>query len=121
MVLVWQGIGMAHTHDYWPPEKDLAFFARETGDSYGEYAPRTRVTRDSAPFSKRAEFISGSGEIETLVDKSNEKTFLVKASSAGEVRINTAYFPGWQMPDDCYVTQRLAKHIDDSGSYVLCR
>jgi len=115
IALVWQGMGMAHTHDYWPPEKDLAFFARETGDSYGEYAPRTRVTRDSAPFSKRAEFISGSGEIETLVDKSNEKTFLVKTSSAGEVRINTAYFPGWQMPDDCYVTQRLAKHIDDSG------
>ena len=115
LIMAWQASSMAHTHDYWGPDKDLAFFARETGDSYGEYAPLTRATRYSSPFGKRAEFISGSGEIETITDKSNEQTYKVMAKSAGEVRINTSYFPGWVMPNDCYVTKRLATHIDDSG------
>lgn len=115
ILMAWQASSMAHTHDYYSSQNDLAYFARETGDSYGEYAPLTRTTRYSSPFGKRAEFISGSGEIETITDKSNEQTFKVIAKSAGEVRINTAYFPGWVMPNDCYVTQRLATHIDDSG------
>jgi hypothetical protein len=115
ILMVWQANNMAHTHNYYDSQNDLAFFARETGDSYGEYAPLTRATRFSSPYGKRAEFISGSGEIVTITDKSNEQTYKVKASSAGEVRINTSYFPGWVMPNDCYVTQRLATHIDDSG------
>lgn len=115
ILMMWQANNMAHTQSYYGSQNDLGFFASETGDSYGEYAPLTRNTRFSSPFGKRAEFISGSGEIETITAKSNEQTYIVKAKSAGEVRINTAYFPGWVMPNDCYVTQRLATQIDDSG------
>ncbi|MFZ2199589.1 MAG: hypothetical protein WAV40_02285 [Microgenomates group bacterium] len=115
VIMVWQAMGMAHTKEYWPASKDIKFFARETGDSYGEYAPITRVTRESSPFWKRVEYISGEGTITTLVDKSNEQSYLVRTTKAGEVRINTTYFPGWVIQDSCYVTKRYATHIDDSG------
>lgn len=106
---------LAKTNDYWPVSKDLDFFARETGDSYGEYAPLTRSTRDSAPFGKRAEFTEGTGEITTLVEHSNWQKYKVEANTPGVVRINTAYFVGWQMPPNCVVTKRTLTHIDDSG------
>lgn len=113
IALVVQSLPMAHSDKYW--DKPLDWFARETGDSYGEYAPLTRETRDSAPFGKRAEFVKGEGVIVTQIEKSNQQRYLVKSGAMGEIRINTTYFPGWQIPDNCYVTKRGLSHIDDSG------
>ncbi len=107
---------IAHTNDYW--NRDLTWFARETGDSYGEYAPRTRVTRGSAPFGERAEFVQGEGEIETLVINSNLQSYQITTTTGGKVRINTAYFPGWEIPANCQVSTRTLSHIDDSGLIV---
>lgn len=109
---------IAHTNDYW--DRDLAWFARETGDSYGEYVPRTRATRDSAPFGKRAEFVEGEGEIAEMIIKSNLQTYQVKSTNGGKVRINTAYFPGWEIPNNCQKSSRTLSHIDDSG-LILCQ
>jgi len=114
-MMIIPAMSMAHTNAYYDSHYDLKYFARETGDSYGEYAPKTRATRDSSPFGLRAEYISGAGEIEWISEKSNEKHLKLKTTSAGEVRINTAYFPIWQLPSNCYVTVRQATHIDDSG------
>lgn len=111
--LIGLALPMTHTDKYW--NKPLAWFARETGDSYGEYTPRTRATRDSAPFWERAEFVQGTGEIKTLVEKSNWQRYLITANEDSQVRINTAYFPGWIMPTNCFVTKRSLTHIDDSG------
>lgn len=113
VILMLQSLPMAHTDKYW--NKSLAWFARETGDSYGEYAPRTRATRDSAPFGKRSEFVEGTGTIEVLSNKSNHKKFKIVSQEEGVVRINTAFFPGWVIPDNCFVTKRALSHIDDSG------
>ncbi|KKU44702.1 MAG: hypothetical protein UX62_C0051G0002 [Microgenomates group bacterium GW2011_GWA2_46_7] len=104
---------LAHTDKYW--NKGEEFFARETGDSYGEYAPCTRATRESAPFGKRAEFTQGSGTIEVLSNKSNQQIFKIISEGKGVVRINTTFFPGWEIPDQCFVTKRTLSHIDDSG------
>jgi len=113
-------IPIAHTNRYWESHHDEEFFSRETGDSYGEYAPRTRTTRDSAPFGKRAEIIRGEGEIQTLIEKSNQQQYKVRVSSdQAEMRINTAYFVGWQIPENCSVTkERTLPQIDDSGLIV---
>ena len=113
VILFVQTSPIAHTNDYW--DRDLSWFARETGDSYGEYAPRTRVTRDSAPFGERAEFVQGEGEIISQIEKSNWQQYWVKSQGEGEIRINTTYFPGWQIPPNCFVTKRTLSHIDDSG------
>jgi len=115
--LVVQSLPMAHTDKYW--DKPLTWFARETGDSYGEYAPKWRETRDSAPFGKRAEFVSGSGLITTQLESSNQQRFLVQAEVDGEVRINTTYFPGWRIPNNCQISTRTLSHIDDSG-LIIC-
>ena len=115
MALVLSALPIAHTDKYWGEDKDVAFFARETGDSYGEYAPLTRETRDSAPFGERAEFVSGGGEIKNLILKSNWQKYLIKANEESEIRINTAYFAGWEIPENCFVTKRSLSHIDDSG------
>jgi hypothetical protein len=113
-LLVGLTLPIAHTDKYW--HRSIAWFARETGDSYGEYAPRTRATRDSAPFWKRAELVSGEGEIISLIEKSNQQKYNLKVKSdEAEVRINTTYFPGWVIPKNCYVTERTLSHIDDSG------
>lgn len=112
--LIAQTLPIAHTDKYW--HKTVAWFARETGDSYGEYAPLTRSTRDSAPFWKRAEFVTGDGEITSLVEKSNHQKYALKVTSdEAEVRINTTFFLGWVIPSNCFVTKRSLTHIDDSG------
>ncbi|PIR98955.1 hypothetical protein COT87_02000 [Candidatus Collierbacteria bacterium CG10_big_fil_rev_8_21_14_0_10_44_9] len=113
VVMIGMALPMAHTDKYW--DKPLTWFVRETGDSYGEYTPRTRATRDSAPFWERAEFVRGTGEIKTLVEKSNWQRYLITANEDSQVRINTAYFPGWIIPPNCFVTKRSLTHIDDSG------
>jgi len=116
--LIIQTLPIAHTDKYW--HKSIAWFARETGDSYGEYAPLTRSTRDSAPFWKRAEFVEGDGVITTQVEKSNQQKYQVNSTSGnGEIRINTAFFPGWVIPSNCQVSKRTLSHIDDSG-LILC-
>lgn len=120
IVLVIQALPIVHTNTYWSQEHGLAFFARETGDSYGEYAPRTRATRESAPFWERAEFVEGTGLIEIVSDRSDEKQFRIVSDSEGVVRINTAFFPGWVLPESCYVTERTLTQIDDSG-LIACR
>lgn len=112
-IIIISTLPIAHTNRYW--DKTDTWFARETGDSYGEYAPRTRSTRDSSPFWKRAEFVKGNGEIKNIEDKSNYQKYLIKTDSPGEVRINTTYFPGWVIPQNCSVTKRTLSHIDDSG------
>lgn len=120
-VLVWQTIPIAHTNRYWESQHDEEYFARETGDSYGEYAPRTRVSRESAPYRERAEFVEGSGVITSLTEKSNEQKYRIDATTEGVVRINTAYFTGWQIPENCEVTrERTLLHIDDSG-LIKCK
>jgi hypothetical protein len=113
LLLIIQSVPIAHTDLYW--DKPLTWFARETGDSYGEYAPLTRETRDSSPFWKRAEFTMGNGEITTLVERSNHQKYLVTSEDGGKVRINTAYFTGWNIPHNCSITTRTLDHIDDSG------
>lgn len=119
ILLIVQTFPIAHTDKYW--NKTAAWFARETGDSYGEYAPRTRSTRDSAPFWKRAEFVKGEGKITTLIEKSNEQKYQINTTTEnGEVRINTAFFPGWVIPADCQISSRTLSHIDDSG-LILCQ
>lgn len=122
LLLLVQTIPIAHTNRYWESHHDEVFFSRETGDSYGEYAPRTRVTRDSAPFGKRAEIIRGEGEVVSLVEKSNQQKYLLRVSSdEAEMRINTTYFVGWKIPENCSVTkERTLNQIDDSG-LILCR
>lgn len=126
--LVAQSLPIAHTNTYW--HKMPAWFARETGDSYGEYAPLTRSTRDSAPFWLRAEAIEGSQAQVTLeLDKSNHQTYKVVAQHPSIVRVNTSYFPGWVIKvdnqivpigDTCYITKRTQIDIDDSG-LMACR
>lgn len=114
VALIAQTLPIAHTDKYW--HKSIEWFARETGDSYGEYAPLTRATRDSAPFWKRAELVSGEGEIASLIEKSNHQKYRLNITSdEAQVRINTTYFPGWKIPTNCYVTKRTLSHIDDSG------
>lgn len=142
IVLIVLSLPMAHTDKYWGADKGVAFFARETGDSYGEYAPRTRATRDSAPFGKRAEFIHSDGEISVIENKSNLQKFETNSEKPGSVRINTSYFPGWKITIDgveqkiilpdchdcgsnrddraCFVSSRTLSHIDDSG-LMECR
>lgn len=131
ILLVITSIPIAHTELYW--HKTAAWFARETGDSYGEYAPLTRATRDSAPFWLRAETITGKAQVNMQKDLSNWQVYKVEARENSVVRINTSYFIGWQAKIDgrqigidlrqndeskkseCYVTTRTQADIDDSG------
>lgn len=129
--LIMQSYPLARTNTYWHQTDE--WFARETGDSYGEYAPLTRSTRGSAPFWKRAESISGKGEVSTVRDLSNWQAYKIIAEEPMIVRINTSYFEGWKTYIDgkyvpiyrwqdsdvnkstCYITTRTQTNIDDSG------
>lgn len=116
---------------YW--HKPLPFFAFETGDSYGEYAPIWRATRSSSPFWLRAETVMGTASIKTEANRSNWQSYRVVSPNGTTIRVNTSYFPGWEVLIDqknigidtrqnaesknstCYVTTRTLNHIDDSG------
>ena len=133
LILLW---GLTSQMMMTPPKywhKTDKFFARETGDSYGEYAPKYRATRDSAPFWLRAEPVIGKATVSQEKDLSNEQVYLVSGNDQNVVRINTSYFPGWHAYIDgkeiaidtrqdiaskratCYVTTRTQVDIDDSG------
>jgi hypothetical protein len=141
VVMIVLSLPIAHTDKYWDVRKDVAFFSRETGDSYGEYAPIWRKTRDSSPFGLRAEYIHGMGNVTVLEEKSNLQKFSTHSDKPGYIRINTNYFPGWNIKidgvkqritlpechdcgatdkddDRCYVTTRSLPQIDDSGLMV---
>lgn len=119
----------------WPWPSDS--FRHGTGDAYGEYAAKYRATRDGSEFYELSEYIEGTGRIAVVSDKSNLTKIVVESSNPSQVRFNMMYFPGWhvriddkevkintaQNPesqrDTCYVTNRISKHIDDSG-LVAC-
>jgi len=123
ILLIWTAIPIAHTGEYW--NKPENWFARETGDSYGEYAPRTRTTRERAPFGLRAETIAGEAEIILVEHKVTRLELSVDAKTDSVIRINIAAFPGWEtridgQPANCKITKRTLSHIDDSG-LVACQ
>lgn len=125
VALIGQTLPIAHTHDYWGPEHDEQFFARETGDSYGEYAPLSRSSQNSSPFGQRAEIVEGQARVDVLEHKVNAIKLHVTSEGESRLRINIAYFPGWQTRIDgkegeCEITQRTLPQIDDSG-LVMCR
>ena len=127
MVISIQAIPLAHTKEY--SDKPMAWYERETGDSYGEYAPLARQTKESAPFWLRAETVEGQAKVTMRLDQSNRQVYTISAETASTIRINTSYFPGWQIwVDDqkeplgemCYITTRTQNNIDDSG-LMACR
>lgn len=115
----------------WPWPSDS--FQHGTGDAYGEYAARGRETREGSEFYDIAEFTAGAGKIQVVKDISNETKIVIETNESGVVRLNMMYFPGWVVringgivdvdtskslsstKSQCFVTQRVAKHIDDSG------
>lgn len=131
VALIATALPIAHTGKYW--NRTPAWFALETGDSYGEYAPLTRSTRDSAPFWKRAESIKGTATVEQVRNRSNDQIYKVSSGEDTIIRVNTSYFIGWKAYIDgkyvpiykwqdsdpykstCYITNRTQADIDDSG------
>lgn len=123
-LLLLQTIPMARVDRYWGEQYDKKFFARETGDSYGEYAALTRESRDSSPFGLRAEVLEGRASLELIHESSQQLKLKVVAETESKLRINTMYFPGWTTTvdgksADCAVSKRTLPHIDDSG-LVVC-
>ena len=115
----------------WPWPSDS--FQHGTGDAYGEYAARSRETHEESEFYDLAEFTAGEGKIQVVKDISNETIIVIEANQTSIVRLNMMYFPGWKVringenvgvdvtksptstSSQCFVTRRVAKHIDDSG------
>ena len=113
VALIVLSLPIAHTGRYWG-DKTPTFFALETGDSYGEYAPLTRSTRDSAPFWKRAESVDGKAEVIQLKDLSNWQQYRVIANEDSVIRINTSYFIGWQAKIDGKIIPIDTRQNDES-------
>lgn len=75
-------------------EEGYYFTNEDTTTVQNEYLPgwAKNLKREKR---SRAEVMTGSGEIKSLITKSNLTSFAF--SGKGVVRINTVYFPGWQI------------------------
>jgi hypothetical protein len=122
-ILIRSSIRLVVKHpNYW--QMGVEYFTKATGDDKGEYASKFRSTRQSSTFLS---------PIETVKGLSIQKVFRMKVGESSVVRVNTSYFPGWEIwidgkrtdidtnknPDsinsECYVTTRTRLDIDDSG------
>jgi hypothetical protein len=68
----------------WPWPSDS--FQHGTGDAFGEYAARYRMTREGSQIYEISEFIEGNGSIVLTKDRSNETSILATTDAPAVVR-----------------------------------
>lgn len=101
------------------------FVNREEG-FYSTNDDTTTVQREYMPIKSRSlqqkraeqkiELIKGKAEISARTNKSNKLEFMVKADDNFELRVNTVFFPGWEMKINSKNTEIVT---DKQGLIVL--
>ncbi len=78
---------------------DLSFILKleKTTNSYDEYTPKWVRNEMVEKPRQKVEFLDGSAEINIIKNKSNYLDFELSTKEKGKVRINTVYYPGWQI------------------------
>ena len=69
----------------------------KTTNSYDEYTPKWVRNEMVEKPRQKVEFLDGSAEINIIKNKSNYLDFELNTKEKGKVRINTVYYPGWQI------------------------
>lgn len=90
------------TKPQFQPYKDAGYyFANEaTTTVQDEYLPVWVKEKSFGRAENKVEIVKGRGKIESLISQSNSSSFIVKADTETQVRINTIYWPGWQITVD---------------------
>ncbi len=78
---------------------DLSFILKleKTTNSYDEYTPKWVRNEYITGNKPRVEFAKGKAGIEIQKDKSNLLEFSITPPESGTVRMNTIYYPGWNL------------------------
>ncbi len=69
---------------------------KTTSTTYGEHLPKWGKIYDS-PSPGKLEFVTGTGKINILEDKSHRVLAEIEATSVATLRFNQIYFPGWEI------------------------
>lgn len=78
------------------PDSQLLSYAG-SATHLGEFTPVTRSTSKFIPFPYTIQVISGKATIVKVKEKSAEKVYQIDVSEFAKIRLNTLYFPGWQI------------------------
>ncbi len=98
------------------PGEDYYLNLKTTSTSYGEHLPKWGKVMDKASSSK-LEVIKGDGKLKILKDQSIFVLAEIEASTAGKVRLNQFYFPGWEIKVDGKKVN--FNYLSDGESYGL--
>ncbi|MBM3282890.1 hypothetical protein FJY90_01425 [Candidatus Gottesmanbacteria bacterium] len=95
----------------WP----LSFYLKleKTTNSFDEYSPnwvRRELIKENTP---KAQFFPEVAQIQIIENKSNSLKLLINSSSSGILRVNTVYYPGWEMAVD-----KVGTKIDYSNGLI---
>ena len=102
--------------------EDYYLNLKTTSTSFGEHLPKWgRVVLRPASRGEQAqgklEFVEGPGEVRVVRDKSAHVLAEVEASTAGQVRLNQFYFPGWEIKVDGKKAN--LNYLSDGESYGM--
>lgn len=107
LVLIWYtNRNHVHINATWPFDINYYVKTSGSGDAFGEYASTYRYTHRMGRVTERLQFIQGNGDIDYIVDKTQELVAKVDVNSEhAVVRYNIMHFPGWNYRIDGYEMQ----------------
>lgn len=88
-----------HINQVFNPGEDYYLNLKTTSTTYGEHLPKWGRIMEKGS-SGKLEFVEGAGKIKVIKDQSAYVLAEVEASSAGQLRFNQFYFPGWEIRVD---------------------
>lgn len=88
-------LNFIHINAVWPWGIEHYLNDMGTGDAYGEYASRTRVTQNESRVTQRVDVIQGQATVAYEKNISHYLVANIHAVSASRVRLNIMHFPGW--------------------------
>lgn len=94
-------IPYARPKEYYPDKKDEFYTTNEaTTTSSNELMPLWVISHPQSRFEEKAQIIKGSGIVSATQYQSNKISFSANNASDTIIRVNTIYFPGWNVRVD---------------------
>ncbi|MBI2334648.1 hypothetical protein HYU96_02505 [Candidatus Daviesbacteria bacterium] len=88
-----------HINQVFDPGEEYYLNLKTTSTSFGEHLPKWGKIYDS-PSPGKLEFVTGTGKINILEDKSHRVLAEIEATTVATLRFNQIYFPGWELKVD---------------------
>jgi hypothetical protein len=132
LITILNNWGFRHRGQLLTRNEQYYLAAGETGDFWGEYAAKWRLSRWTPKFDYLVEAKSGLAEIKKITNSASYRKVEVNAVSDVDIRFNIMYFSGWKVKIDgqvfdpqhtspCFITTLTPGSGQDDSGLIQCR